>query len=218
MTPPPPGRRGAGREAEGAGAGQRPRGTPPPPAPRAPQRRRAANAGDSRLPEAAGAAHGSPGTACQPPSLPSCRPPARCGRESEDGKMATAPRSPSRPRYPPQARGEGLLPPPRERSGLSPPRPSAAAPGQQRARTRMEARAGAASAAGGKATRAPGIRCGGGRRGQRACPLAEPLDGRAPRPFASAGRDSPAPHWRVAAEPAPHGAAAAEKAGLVRPP
>lgn len=99
--PPPPGRRGAGREAEGAGAGQRPRGTPPPPAPRAPQPRRAASPGDSRLPEAAGAAHGFPGAACQPPSLPSCpsarplRPRVR-GRENGDGPaLALSPAVPT---------------------------------------------------------------------------------------------------------------------------
>lgn len=132
--------------------------------------------GTAACPRRPGQPTGSRVRRVSPQVFPPARPPARCGRESEDGKMATAPRSPSRPRYPPQARGEGLLPPPRERSGLSPPRPSTAAPGEQRARTRMEARAGAASAAGGKATRAPGIRCGGGCRGRSACPLAEPLD------------------------------------------
>lgn len=73
--------------------------------------------------------------------------PARCRPESKGGKNGdlpalaftpAVPTSSSQKRFPAAARG--MVWP-------SPPWPSTAAPGEQRARTRMEARAGAASAA-----------------------------------------------------------------------
>lgn len=114
----------------------------PRPRPAAPARRQ------PRGPSPARGGRGSPrvpgcGAPAHKSSLLPARPPARCRRESEGGKMATAPRSPSRPRYPPQAGGEDLRPPPppRERSGLPhrgppPPRPESSArePGWKRGR------------------------------------------------------------------------------------
>lgn len=155
----------------------RPAATRHPSPARAPRPRRAAGPGDTRLPEAAAAAHGSPGCGVPAlePSLPPARSPARPlprrvrGRKNGDGRTLAltpaVPTSGSRRRPPAAAAGRARPSPP-------PPRPESSAPepGWKRGR------AGAASAAWGKATRAPGIRCGGGRCGQRARPLAPSVD------------------------------------------